>query len=453
MNDEVGEGVGALLHDVRAALPGGLGAGSVRETGTGALPSRYDVTGLAVASVGAACAELAALAGRDEAILVDRALASGWFGFSVRPMGWELPPVWDAIAGVYPTRDGCIRLHTNAPHHRAAALAALGCEADRDAIAAVIAERTGDDVEAAIVAANGCAARLRPAAEWAEHPQGRAVAAEPLIAWEQFGSVYTLAPAIDPARPLAGVRVLDLTRVLAGPVCTRFLAAFGADVLRVDPPGWGEAVLEPEVTIGKRCATLDLRSAEGAATLRALAADADLLVHGYRPGALRGLGLDPETLRAANPGLIDVSLCAWGWTGPWAERRGYDSLVQMSCGLAADGEETSAPDPLPVQALDQGTGYLMAAAAVRALRLRRETGQVTSARTSLARTAVWLAGTLGADTSEAHPEETDQSLTPEIEETVWGRARRLRFPGSVQGIEVRWAGPARPLHGDAPVWA
>ena len=197
-------------------------------------------------------------------------------------------------------------------------------------------------------------------------------------------------------RPLAGVKVLDLTRVLAGPAATRFLAGYGADVLRIDPPDWNEPAIEPEVTLGKRCARLDLRQASDRSRFELLISEADLFIHGYRPEALDALGYGEDIRRALNPSLVDVRLDAYGWSGPWRSRRGFDSLVQMSTGIAAAGRAWCGGDkpvPLPVQALDHATGYLMAAAAVHGLALRLSRGQATSAGLSLARTAALLMGT------------------------------------------------------------
>ncbi|WP_111421550.1 CoA transferase, partial [Rhodoplanes roseus] len=368
----------------------------VRVTGPGDLPSCFRVTDLASAAVGAASLAIAErigiTTGTTPAVTVDRRLSSLWFGTSIVPEGWALPPAWDPIAGDYATADGWIRLHTNAAHHRVAALAVLGVPADRDLVAAAVRSWRADALETAVVGQGGCAATMRTVADWAVHPQGRAVAAEPLVdvVPTDFG---TPDRPCDPARPLAGLRVLDLTRILAGPVATRFLAGFGADVLRIDPPGWDEPSLAPEVTLGKRCARLDLHSREGRDRLLALLADADVLVHGYRPDALDRIGLGADVRRAARPGLVDVSLDAYGWTGPWAGRRGFDSLVQVSCGIAAEGLRRfgrDRPTPLPVQALDHATGWLMAAAVVRGLTARAATGRGCRARLSLARTAMLL---------------------------------------------------------------
>ena len=280
-----------------------------------------------------------------------------------------------------------------------------------------------------------------------------------VLVWQEEGAPGGLMPpAVDPARPLAGLRVLDLTRVLAGPVATRFLAGFGAEVLRVDPPDWDEPGVVPDVTLGKRCARLDARTADGHARLCELLAEADVLVHGYRPGALDGLGLTPARRQAIRPGLVDVSLDAYGWTGPWTGRRGFDSLVQMSSGIADAGMRrfgTDKPTPLPVQALDHGTGYILAASVLRGLALRRDTGRGQIARASLARTAALLAasGPGDADGELRGPEAAD--FADDAEQTAWGPMRRLRgrrwrsrgrrCAGS--GRLVRWGAPRRPGKG------
>ena len=216
----------------------------VNETGTGELPSCFAVTDLAVATLRAATMQLATLTGLRE-VVIDRRLASLWFDMTLRPNGWALPDAWDAIAGVYQTSDGWIRLHTNAPHHREAALRVLGCAADKNAVGTTTRKWRKSQLEDAIVAEDGAAAAMHSMAEWAEHPQGRAVANEPLIAWEEVGEISTKVA-------LGDVKVLDLTRVLAGPVATRFLAGYGAQVLRIDPPWWNEPGVEPEVTLEKK---------------------------------------------------------------------------------------------------------------------------------------------------------------------------------------------------------
>ncbi len=419
----------------------------VTEINQAELPSCFAVTDLAVASVRSAAVELAALTNAC-AVQIDRRLTALWFDMTLRPQGWNLPASWDAIAGVYRCSDGWIRLHTNAPHHRAAALRVLECEPEKDRVTRAVSHWRKTDLETAIVNENGAAAAMHSMAEWAKHPQGRAVAAEPLISWTDEGD------SISPVH-LHELKVLDLTRVLAGPVATRFLAGFGAQVLRIDPPWWSEPGVEPEVTLGKRRAGLDLTQSHDRQVFETLLGQADVLVHGYRPGALSGLGYDPVTVRRLAPHLIDVSLCAYGWQGPWAGRRGFDSLVQMSCGIAAEGmrqTEADHPIPLPVQALDHATGYLMAAAVLRAVRTRNEFGKIRSARLSLARTAALLTASGSHGLYGETIVETSNEVDPFLEQTGWGPAHRLRFPVQLDGSGPNWLRPAGILRVNDPTW-
>jgi crotonobetainyl-CoA:carnitine CoA-transferase CaiB-like acyl-CoA transferase len=235
------------------------------------------------------------------------------------------------------------------------------------------------------------------------------------------------------------------------------LAGLGAEVLRVDPPWWDEPTLAAEMTLGKRCTRLDLRNPSERERWVALLSQADILVHGYRSDALAAMGLDANQRQNIRPGLIDISLDAYGFTGPWKHRRGFDSLVQMSMGIAHAGQQlagSAKPKPLPVQALDHATGYILASAALRGLelRLRNKTGSI--ARASLARTGALLMTTL------SHPQKSNQALSPEteadqadaIENTYWGAARRLRWPIEVSGVDPRWEQAAGPLGSSEATW-
>ncbi|WP_068309302.1 CoA transferase [Kordiimonas lacus] len=352
--------------------------------------------------------------------------------------------MWNAIAGDYRTSDGWIKLHTNLPHHRTAACGVLGVAETRVDVDRAARAWRKDELEAAIVAAGGVGAAMRTADEWNAHPQGQVIADESLIHWGQARAPQAKSRAGTAARPLAGLKVLDLTRVLAGPVATRTLAGFGAEVLRIDPPRWQEDNVEPEVTLGKRCARLNLKDADDRASFEQLLRGADILVHGYRPGALEGLGLGADWRRAVAPHLIEVSLCAYGWTGPWAGRRGFDSLVQMSSGISdacmtwAGSEK---PLHLPVQALDHATGYLMAAAAIRSLANVARGEAVRDARLSLARTAKLLVDSpaVEADMPIAGVEADDYAAN--VEATVWGSAYRLGSPLKVGDATLGWNTP------------
>jgi crotonobetainyl-CoA:carnitine CoA-transferase CaiB-like acyl-CoA transferase len=397
------------------------------------LSSVFPVTDLAVGAIGAAALAISELIGEvAEAppVDIDRRRASLWFGWSIQPLGWEMPAAWDAIAGDYRSADGWIRLHTNAPHHRAAAPSVLECAGDRANVPQAVATWSAEELESAVVAAGGCAAAMRSMEAWAQHPQSKALAAEPLIAFTPIDAVPSSTDwrPCD-SRPLSGLKILDLTRVLAGPVATRLLAGYGANVLRVDPPDWDEAGVIPEVTLGKRCARLDLHRSADRASFECLLAEADVLVHGYRPGALDALGYSEAERRDIKPDLIDVSLDAYGWSGPWKGRRGFDSLVQMSAGIADAGmkwKHADRPTPLPVQALDHATGYMMAAAVIWAL-IRRQKGEgVATARLSLARTAKLLVDMQADAKVPAWAERTDADLAPGIEQTAWGPAGYFR---------------------------
>ena len=364
------------------------------------------------------------------------------------PVGWKLPPVWDPIAGDYRAADRWIRLHTNYAPHRDAVLRVLGTAPEREAVEAAVSSWEAARLESAIVSAGGCAAVMYTRAEWESHPHGLEAAGEAPIVLDDDGdsarrSRVLATPSREGTRPLEGVRVLDLTRVIAGPVCTQFLAAHGADVLRLDPPGFEEVgALVPVTSAGKRCTSIALGTREGADRFDELLERADVIVSGLRPGALERLGFDRARLRARNPALVVATLDAYGWTGPWRERRGFDSLVQMSSGIAA-ARATERPAPLPAQALDHGVGYLVAAGVCRALARLVSEGRVSTVRGALLGAANHLFALPQGDPSVKAPSWPDhlyESVT-----THWGPARRVRCPGRIEEAPLpsldRAAGP------------
>ncbi|WP_425044746.1 CoA transferase [Primorskyibacter sp. S87] len=443
----------AFSTDITTAF----GTGFVEETGHGSWQSCFAVSDLAVQSMGAVGSALAALieacgAGSAPAVTIDRRLASLWFSQSIHPQGWRLPPLWDAVAGDYEGKDGWIRLHTNARHHLTAALSVLGCSADRDRVVAIVREWEIELLEREIVAAGGAAAAMRSRSEWLKHPQGAAVASEPLVHWEKrSGSMRDWAPVVG--QPLSGLRVLDLTRVIAGPVATRTLAGFGADVLRVDPKDWSEPGVVPDVNLGKRCCRLNLKTSEGLEIFESLLEKADVLVHGYRPGALDRL-ISRSRRASLSPGMIEVCHDAYGWNGPMAGRRGFDSLVQMSSGIAEAGRRWSGserPHPLPVQALDHATGYFVATAVLVGLARAVRGEGIFSARLSLARTAETLAAMPAIEDDQITGSDKDD-LDDWQEKTPWGPALRLRPAIRIDGNPMKWDRPAADLGSAPPAW-
>jgi crotonobetainyl-CoA:carnitine CoA-transferase CaiB-like acyl-CoA transferase len=434
----------------------------VELSGTPCLPSIYDVGSFATATIAAATAAVETVravrhGGPARPVHVDRGHASIAFRCEryLSPQGWTLPPVWDPIAGDYQARDGWIRLHTNYQHHRDAVLRVLATDEKRDAVTSAVRAWSAEELEAAVVAEGGCAARMRTASEWAAHPQSAALEREPLFAVTTRPAAPSL-PGVAGA-PLAGIRVLDLTRVMAGPVCTRLLAAYGADVLRIDPPGFDEVgALLPEMTAGKRRALLDLREPKSRAVFEGLLARAHVVVHGYRSDALDRLGFGAARRRAINASLIDVAHDAYGWTGPWAHRRGFDSLVQMSVGIADAGRAATGADrpfPLPAQALDHACGYLLAAGACRALVRLLVERRASDVRLSLARTAKLLVDQGAANTvvgTDPTPEAIDRYS--EAVPTAWGLIRRIRCPARIADVFPRLAIAPGPLGSDAPAW-
>ncbi|MGH3164506.1 MAG: CoA transferase [Trebonia sp.] len=456
--------------------------GALTVTGPRAvLPAFFDVTGLATASVAAATLAAAEfLAARDGSgevrpVTVDSRAACAAFACEglFTPIGWSVPSIWDPIAGNYLARDGWIRLHTNYAYHRDAVERVLGV-GEQDAVRAAVREWKAADLETAVVEAGGCAAAMRTRADWLASAAGAATAGTlPLRVRERAMADGGRGPTVvrekrpEPAgraegsvAPFAGVRVLDLTRVIAGPVCTRFLAAYGADVLRLDPPGFAEVpALLPETTAGKRTAAVDLTTTVGRETFQELAGTADVLVAGLRGDALARLGYDDAALSALNPALIIASLNAYGWDGPWRNRRGFDSLAQMSCGIAAAGtgsaDKRSAgrdkPLPLPVQALDHATGFLLAAAVGRALTRRLNCSTVSRIHASLVGTANFLWSLPGPGGQPPMPGRGEFPL--EDTTTEWGPARRVPLPGRIAGIVPGWGIEAGPLGRHEPSWA
>ncbi|MFF1882593.1 CoA transferase [Pseudarthrobacter sp. NPDC058196] len=374
----------------------------------GSFPRRWwagplDVEGLALQSVGAAAEALNRYTGGRGRFGTTAALTAAAFDSfgHLRIDGRQLQG-FAPLSGFRRTADGWIRLHANYPHHEQRLLRALGASS-ADGAEQALRAMPSLQAEAAIQGNGGIAAAVRTRSEWLATDMGRAAGQGPWIA-VQFADgrtaglglgdlpATTAGPGRTDGMPLRGLRVLDLTRVIAGPVATRLLAALGADVLRIDPPALPEIADQfVDTAFGKRSAEADLGLPATQHRLRQLLAGADVVVTGYRHAALDRFGLNPGELLAAHPDLVVVTLNSWGTTGPWSGLRGFDSIVQAACGIAhaygKNDDDGWRPGALPVQALDHATGYGVAAAVVHLLDGRRQAGAGGAAHLSLARTA------------------------------------------------------------------
>ncbi|WP_175987478.1 CoA transferase [Microbacterium tenebrionis] len=404
------------------------------------LPSRLATGELARASVTAVLR--AAGLDRTSTLDADR-IALAYRSDRVFRIDGTMPEVWSPYSGFWRSADGWMRTHGNYPHHARALLCGLGLPDDAGApdVGSIIAGAAGSDSVGRITAAGGLAVVVG-----AEDPAIDAeLRARPLVEISRTGDDEAPPAAARPSdhdAPLRGIRVLDLTRVIAGPVCTRTLALLGADVLRIDPPHLPEPVWQHlDTGHGKRSAILDARSPG----LQTLLAGADVVVLGYRPAAIERLGLSPDALTERHPGLIVAQLSAWGAEHP--DRAGFDSLVQAESGIAmVESPDGETPGVLPAQALDHSAGYLLAAGVIDAVRRRRDEGGGWHVSTSLRRVAAELLG-MPRRSQPAPAAEIDPA--PHTQEfTVGGRivtTARAAIPGFSFAAPRAWAT-------DAPQW-
>ena len=421
------------------------------------LPSSFRVAAAAqvgVAATGLAAAEIWKMRnGESQDVAVDmrHAVVECRSERYLRVDGKPPPPAWDAIAGVYKARDGFVRLHTNFPHHRDAVCKVLNCKPERDAVQAALMQWDGEAFETAAYAGGCVVAFMRSHEQWSATPHAKALAGLPLISITKIGEA---APKPWPGgdRPLAGIRVLDLSRVIAGPVAGRTLAAHGADVLLISGP---DLPAIPWLTIdagrGKLTSFVELKSEQGRSMLRDLLAEADEGAREYRRND------SPEDAARINPGIIYVTLSAYGAAGPWAERRGFDSLVQTATGFNhAEGQAAGVDGPkeLPAQMLDHATGYFMAFGAMMAKARQAREGGSWHVQVSLAQSGRWL-WDLGRVADGLNTRDlTGEAITPFIEEvgSGFGALRAVRHSAILSKTPAFWARPAMPLGSHPPHW-
>ena len=476
-----------LLAEAWAALASdGAGSGQRLPAGLevlwvsgapGHLPSRLPVEEVAIACTAAAllaAAVLHAQRGGDcgsrgsPTARLDRGHVAAAFRSEtyLRINGEQAGLGFAPLSRFWRAADGWVRTHGNYPWHRSALLRALGCPGDPESVATAIAALGAREAEDLVTGAGGVAAAVRGEDIWRAEPPGRAIAATRLVEGMSIGGAPPRWRAAG-ALPASGVRVLDLTRVIAGPVATRYLGALGADVLRLDPPDRPELALHAyDGLFAKRSALLDFGAADGRARMHELLSAADVLVHGYRPHALDRFGLNPDVLAERHPGLVVVSLSAWGSRGPWGDRRGFDSIVQAASGIAmAESADSERPGAMPCQLLDHGTGYLCAAAALRGLARQSAHGGTQFRELSLARTAHWLLGLpRGAGSSSASaPAAASAAAAVSVSadgggawlttlDSAEGPVTTVRPPGELDDEVLAWPRSLSRYGGDQPAW-
>lgn len=368
------------------------------------------------------------------------------------------PPAWDAIAGVYKTGDGrFVRLHTNFSHHRDNVCKVLDCKPERDDVQRALMQWNGEAFETAAYAGGCVVSLMRSHDEWLATPQAHALEQLPLIQIEKIGDA---APRPWPKgdRPLAGLRVLDLSRVIAGPVAGRTWAAHGADVMLISSPHLPSIPwLVIDTGRGKLSSFADLKTGQGLDTLRSLLVSADIFSQGYRPHSIAALGFSPEDAARISPGIVYVSLCAYGDAGPWAGRRGFDSLVQTSTGFNhAEGKTAGLEEPkeLPMQILDHATGYLMAFGAMIARLRQARQGGSWHVKVSLAQTGRWLWNLGRLEGGLAAVDLTANDVLPFIEQSTsgFGALRAVRHAAVMSATPAFWMRSAIPLGSTALEW-
>ena len=430
-------------------------------------PFRIGAAGAAaLAATGLAAADLWELrSGRRQQVVVDlhQAVASLRSGHYLQVNGARVRNERNPVMGMYPAKNGrWSYVHANFPTPRAAALRVLGCEENREAVRRAVATWDALELEEAIIAAGGAGGMVRSMADWAQHPQAAAIASLPLMEIVKIGdSPPEKLP--EGGRPLSGIRVLDLTRVLAGPTCARTLAEHGADVLKITASHIAARDdQEYDTGHGKLSARLDLRQPQELDMLQGLVREADVFSQGYRPGTLGNRGLSPEELAKLRPGLVYVSLCAFSHRGPWAPRRGFDTVVQNVSGITTrQGELFPGAEPgpqfYPVSAIDYLTGYLMAVGAMVALARRTKEGGSWLVRISLAQTGRWLVdrGEVPAVSLKDAPKEIPQADIDRWSidsDAPAGKMRHLGPTAQLSETKPHWARPSVPLGYNEPAW-
>jgi crotonobetainyl-CoA:carnitine CoA-transferase CaiB-like acyl-CoA transferase len=363
-----------------------------------------------------------------------------------------------AITQAWPTRDGRYVLpHFGLPNLKERQLKLLGCEPTPDSVARAVSKWDALDLEAAIDEALTCGGMVRTNEEWLATPHGKVLAGKPIVELIKIADSdpEPLPPGL---RPLSGIRVLDLTRILAGPICARTLAEQGADVLMIAGaaiPQIPEHVLD--TSHGKRSCFLDLKTADGVARLKALVKDADVFSQGYRPGIMAKLGFSPEELAALRPGIVCTSISCYGADGPFSHRAGWEQVAQTMTGLLHEGRSADRPDRpalLPAAACDYTTGYLAAYGVMLALARRATEGGSWLVRVSLCQSGMFIyrQGKLAHPGFDVGLSEAELATYRMESQPRSGPLRHLSPILQLSETPARWERPSPVLGGDRPEW-
>lgn len=373
----------------------------------------------------------------------------------------KVPASWAPLSGLYPCEDGHVRIHANFDHHRDGALKILGLHRapesySKDDLARALMQWSAIDYETAAAKAGMVVSAVRSFEQWDSHPQAKVIDKLPLITIEKIGEAAPRQlPKTSPGmKVLDGLKVLDLTRILAGPVCGRTLAAYGAEVMLVNSPTLPNIDHIADTSRGKLSTHLDLRNPVDNGHLRKLISDAHVFVQGYRPGGLTGLGYAPEQIARLRPGICTVSLSAYGHDGPWADRRGFDSLVQTATGFnhaEAQAAGAKAPKALPVQILDYASGFLMAFAAEAAILKQQNEGGSWHASISLAQTAHWIRG-LGRVDANFNQSNLDFSTALQQYPSNFGVLEAIPHAARFSAMKSDWHRPSSRPGSHPPIW-
>ncbi len=428
------------------------------------LPTRYRIgtAGAAIlAATGLAASELWHLkTGRRQTVSVDVPAAAISLRSSryMKIIGQEAEREFAPLMRFYPAKDGrWVFLHANFPNLRDQALRILGVPDDVDAVAKAISGWDAQAFETAMHDGGACGSFVRTTEEWAAHPHAQAIQSLPAVEIIKIGDAPPR-PLPVGDRPLSGVRVLDLTRVIAGPTAARTLAEHGADVLKITRAGLADSgQLDLDTGIGKLSARLDLRESDQHARLRDLIGTCDVFSQSYRPGTLAGRGFSPEALAEQRPGIVYVTLSAWGHEGPWRNRRGYDTIVQAATGMAHASADASGPKHLPVSAIDYVGGNLMAYGAMVALHRRATEGGSWLVRASLATTGRWIndRGIVPREVYQNAPADLPpEAIAPLCTEVDFpgGRIRYLAPIVRMSETPAHWVRPPVPLGFHPAAW-